>query len=448
MKGFEHIQNVYFIGIGGIGMSALAHYFYTNGKRVSGYDRTPGVMTTQLQTLGLTVRFKDDFDSIPEEFKDKERTLVVYTPAIPVQHGELVRFRESGFTLKKRAEVLGMITRGVPCLAVAGTHGKTTTSCLLGHLLAETGAPVTAFLGGVAANYQSNLINKGNEVVVVEADEFDRSFLHLDPTIACITSMDADHLDIYGSAEALTQTFEAFSKRVPETGHLLIKKGLPLQGHTVAVGEAADFSAQNIRIEEGHYVFDLHYPQGKLENLVISLPGRHNLFNAAIALGMAIVYGSPPDRLPEALSSFKGIHRRFNLVIQTEDRVVIDDYAHHPTEIDAVHDAVREWYPEDRLLAVFQPHLYSRTRDFMEGFAQSLSRFDEVWLMDIYPAREEPIPGIHSEALLQELTVTNKTMITKETLRERLEDNACRVQVIMGAGDIGACVEELKAMQL
>ncbi|WP_035335997.1 UDP-N-acetylmuramate--L-alanine ligase [Dokdonia sp. PRO95] len=441
MKPLKDIQNIYFIGIGGIGMSALALYFHREGKNVTGYDKTPSDVTAALQASGVKVHFEDKKEGIDSSFTSKDDTLVVFTPAVPKMMGELVYFRESGFILKKRAEVLGMIANQTFSLAVAGTHGKTTTSSILGHLLAASGAPVTAFIGGITNNYNGNLIQKGSDVVVVEADEFDRSFLQLRPDILCVTSMDADHLDIYEDEADLIATFQEFGALAPEDKRF-VKNGLPLAGNTVGIEEDADYTAQRVRIENGTYVFDLHYPDGVLENLQFSLPGRHNLFNAVAALGMALSYGSPKEKLIEALASYSGVNRRFTYRIQKEDMVLIDDYAHHPTEIAAVHQSVREMYPEERVLAIFQPHLFSRTKDFMSDFAIELSRFDEVALLDIYPAREEPIDGITSEVLLSEMTLSRKQIIQKNELVDLVKHTNHKIVVMMGAGDIG--VEILK----
>ncbi|WP_416444378.1 UDP-N-acetylmuramate--L-alanine ligase [Leeuwenhoekiella sp. A16] len=437
MTKLDHIKYLYFIGIGGIGMSALARYFHAEGKTVAGYDKTPGAVTRALEDLGIEITYKDEVENLPEFIKNRAETLVIFTPAVPKSHAGYQFFLQNEFAVKKRAEVLGLISKQTFCLAVAGTHGKTTTSSILGHLLAETGAPVTAFLGGIAENYNSNLIQKGSEVIVAEADEFDRSFLHLHPNIACITSMDADHLDIYGDAEALTEGFKAFADQVVEGGTLFIQNGLPLEGVTVGVDDNAQYSAQNIRIQDGAYHFDLHYPDGILENLVFNLPGRHNLSNAVTALAMAILYGSPISSLAGALFNFKGVNRRFTYRIKTNDLILIDDYAHHPTEIEAVHQSVREMYPGEQVLAVFQPHLFSRTRDFMPQFADSLSMFDEVILLDIYPAREEPIAGVDSQHLLEQIKLSRKQIVSKEKLSQAMQNSGARIQVMMGAGDIG-----------
>jgi len=391
---------------------------------------------------GISVSFKDALDELPFWALDKEATQIVYTPAIPSNNYLLNYFNGKEYTVVKRAFLLGEATRDSICLAVAGTHGKTTTSAILGHLLAACNMPVTAFLGGVAENYNSNFINKGTDITVVEADEFDRSFLHLTPTIACITSMDADHLDIYGDANSINDAFKEFAALLPSKENLLIKKGLPLAGKTIAVNHPADFQAYNVRIEQGGYLFDLKTPKGTIKNLQFLLPGHHNLYNAVTALAMAILAGALIEKLPEALSSFKGVQRRFSYKIKTEQMVLIDDYAHHPTEIDALFQAVSEMYPNDKKVIVFQPHLYSRTKDFIEEFARSLSQFDEVLLLDIYPARELPIAGVTSNWLFEKINKTKKRMLSKKEISLALKQSKCRIKLIAGAGDIGKEIEK------
>ncbi len=380
MTDFRNIQNVYFIGIGGIGMSALARYFKSLGKNVAGYDKTGSALTGKLQEEGIPVYLTDGVEKLPQAFIDDRSTLVVYTPAIPGDHKQYNFFRSENYTLMKRAAVLGRITRDIYTLAVAGTHGKTTTTAILAYLLKETGAKVTAFLGGISENYQSNLLLAGNEVMVVEADEFDRSFLQLSPNIAAVTSMDADHLDIYGENEQLQQSFLDFIALVPQDGTLFFRNGLPLQGTSVGIADAAEVTAENVRIENGSYLFDLNFRGEIISGFRLQLPGKHNLLNAVTALAMAIEYGSPKEGLVTALAGFKGVHRRFSYRIHTDDRVLIDDYAHHPAEITAVHQAVREMHPGKKVLAVFQPHLFSRTRDFAADFAESLN-VDEVYFI-------------------------------------------------------------------
>ncbi len=424
-------------------MSALARYFKMQGKAVFGYDKTSTDLTDELIAEGIPVTFVDEVSEIQNEVLSKKNVLVVYTPAIPKGNKILNYFISEEFSVLKRAQLLGEVSKNTLCLAVAGTHGKTTTSAILGHLLAECDMPVTAFLGGIAENYHSNFIYRGNQMTVVEADEFDRSFLQLRPDIACVTSMDADHLDIYGDATEIETAFRTFSKLVNKEENVFIKKNLPLDGMTVAVEEPADYEAQNVKINDGAYLFDLKTPNGVLKDLTFNLPGRHNLTNAIMALGMAILAGTPTDCLPRALASFKGVKRRFSYKIKSENLVLIDDYAHHPTEIDALFQAVDEMYPNDHKQIVFQPHLFSRTRDFAEGFAKSLSQFDEVVLLDIYPAREEPIEGITSKWLLNLVEAKQKRLVFKSALPEVLLKSKCRIKLLVGAGDIGAEVNKL-----
>ncbi|HPF10991.1 MAG TPA: UDP-N-acetylmuramate--L-alanine ligase [Flavobacteriaceae bacterium] len=442
MKPLKDISFCYFIGIGGIGMSALARYLQRLGKTVLGYDKTPTELTKQLEKEGIVIVYEDLEATIHLQLTTAN-TLVVYTPAIPKDSILLNYFISRGFEVVKRSRLLGEVTRDTLCLAVAGTHGKTTTSAILGHLMAASGMPVTAFLGGIAENYHSNFIHQGNTFSVVEADEFDRSFLQLQPDIACVTSMDSDHLDIYGDSAAVEASFKAFAALVKDPEKLLVKKGLPISGKTVAIEEAADFEARNVRIENGHYVFDLKTPTETIKTLKFLLPGHHNLLNAVTALGMAITAGTPTPGLPKALLSFKGVERRFSYKIKTEHLVLIDDYAHHPTEIEALFQAVSEMYPNDQKIIVFQPHLYSRTRDFAKGFAQSLSQFDEVVLLDLYPAREVPIPGVDSNWLLGQISNPKKSLIDKKNIAERIKNSPCKIKLMVGAGDIGAEVESV-----
>ena len=438
----ERIHNVYFVGIGGIGMSAIANYFKSNGKNVAGYDRVPTKITDALQQMGIAVHFEDSVDLIPSEFKNNEDTIVVYTPAIPKNNLELNYLWENHFTVLKRAEVLGAITKNTFCLAVAGTHGKTTTSTILGHILKEAGVNATSFLGGISENYKSNLILGGDEISVVEADEFDRSFLKLSPNIACITSMDADHLDIYGEKAELEKSFVDFADKVSQT--LIVRKGLPLNGLTYGIEENADYDAKNLKVEEGAYIFDVKTPTENIENIKINLPGKHNVLNAVAALAMANIFGVSLQAIAEALLTFKGIERRFSYKIKTENLVLIDDYAHHPTEINAVVDSVREMYPTKKIAGIFQPHLFSRTRDFIDDFAASLSRFDELILLDIYPARELPVEGVTSAWLLEKITIKDKQISSKEKLAENVLKLEAPVIVMIGAGDIGELVSVIK----
>jgi len=439
----NQIHNVYFIGIGGIGMSNLARYFKNLGKNVSGYDKTPSTLTNELMESGISIHFEDNIDAIPKDYY-VENTLVIITPAVPKTHSEWNYFLERDFQVKKRAEVLGIITKDTFCFAVAGTHGKTTTSGILGHILNESGADVTAFIGGIVENYNSNLIGSGKTVTVVEADEFDRSFLHLHPNIACITSMDADHLDIYGTTEAIEESFLEFASKIEDKNNLFITKELPIEGVTCAVNEDAVYKAFNVRIANGSYVFDVQTPTEIIKDLHFGLPGRHNLMNALMAIAMAKLFGTPTDAIAKAIASFKGIKRRFSYQIKTEAKVYIDDYAHHPTEIDAVHQAVRELYPNQKVLAVFQPHLFSRTRDFADGFAKSLSAFDAVILLDIYPARELPMEGISAQWLMEKMTNNDKKNVTKDDLIAAILASDATIIVTIGAGDIGELVPSIK----
>lgn len=425
-------------------MSALARYFKSQGKNVAGYDKTRTTLTSELEVQEISIHFEEGIEFIDDHFLQKESTLVIFTPAVPNSHLELEYFRSNGFTVLKRSEVLGMVTEHTKCLAVAGTHGKTTTTSILGHLLFESDQPVTAFLGGISENYNSNYISNGSDVTVVEADEFDRSFLTLSPDLACVTSMDADHLDIYGEKDALEDSFRAFSKCLKPNGKLFIKKGLPLEGITYAIDEDADYKAFNIRIENGSYVFDVQTPTNHIENLKFNLPGRHNLSNALIALAMAIDFGCPTNSLVSALASYKGVKRRFTYQIKSKDLVFIDDYAHHPEEINAVHNAVREMYPNKKVLVIFQPHLFSRTKDFANEFAESLSRFDQILLLDIYPARELPIEGITSKWLLEKIDHSDKRLIHKSEMVEFIQKSDATIIMTLGAGDIGEEVEHIK----
>ncbi|HRL71511.1 MAG TPA: UDP-N-acetylmuramate--L-alanine ligase [Flavobacterium sp.] len=439
----NQIRNVYFIGIGGIGMSNLARYFKNLGKQVCGYDKTPSVLTNELIESGISIHFEDAIDLIPKDFFI-ENTLVIITPAVPVTHSEWNYFVERGFEIKKRAEVLGLITKDTFCFAVAGTHGKTTTSGILGHILHESRADVTAFIGGIVENYNSNLIGSGTTITVVEADEFDRSFLHLHPNIACITSMDADHLDIYGTSKAIEASFIEFASKITDKTKLFITRELPIEGVVCAVDEDAVYKAFNVRVGDGSYIFDVQTPKEVIKDLHFGLPGRHNLMNALMAIAMANLFGTPTEAIAKALASFKGIKRRFSYQIKTESKVYIDDYAHHPTEINAVNQAVRELYPGQKVLAIFQPHLFSRTRDFADDFAKSLSVFDEVILLDIYPAREQPMEGVNSQWLMDKMTNVNRKLVVKNDLIPSILASDATIIVTIGAGDIGELVPLIK----
>ena len=439
------MKNIYFIGIGGIGMSAIARYYNAKGFNVSGYDKTPSPLTESLENEGIQVHYEDNTDFIP---KDKENTLVIYTPAIPKDMGELVYVQEQGYRVIKRSQMLGEITRGQRCMAVAGTHGKTTTSTLLSHIFTASGEGCSAFLGGISKNYDSNLLIHENDVVAVEADEFDRSFLQLFPEIAVITSMDADHLDIYGDEAHIRQAFKDFASQV--SGTVIAKYGLDITTEdtkakimTYSYGKPeADFYAEPL--ENGH--FNLHYPGGIIEDCVVGIPGWVNIENATGAAAIGLTYGLDPQKVKEAIASFSGVKRRFDLQVKKEDCVYIDDYAHHPEEISAALSSIRNSYPEMKLTAVFQPHLYTRTRDFAPEFAQALSKADKLILMDIYPAREEPIPGVTSEIIFNDVTCKEKVLLKRAELMDYLKNEDIELLVTLGAGDIDRFVGQIADM--
>ena len=438
------MKNIYFIGIGGIGMSAIARYYNAKGFKVSGYDRTPSPLTHALESEGIEVHYTDDISYIPNEVED---TLVVYTPAIPADMGELVYVQEKGYRVIKRSRMLGEIAEGQRCMAVAGTHGKTTTSTMTSHLFMDSGEGCSAFLGGISKNYNSNLLISPNDVIVAEADEFDRSFLQLFPEIAIITSMDADHLDIYGDEQHVKEAFKAFASQV--SGTVIIKHGLDITPadtsariRTYSFGNPeADFHAEPL--EDGH--FNLHYPGGVIEDCVVGIPGWVNVENATAASAIALTYGIAPEKIKRALASFSGVRRRFDIQVRKPGCVYIDDYAHHPEEIKAALSSIRRAYPSSKLTAVFQPHLYTRTRDFAPEFAQALSLADKVILLDIYPARELPIPGVTSEIIFKDIT-SEKVLIRREELMGYLQNEPVEVLVTLGAGDIDRFVGEIAEM--
>lgn len=439
------IKKIYFIGIGGIGMSALARYFRFNGTEVHGYDRTESVLTRKLAAEGMIIHYEEDLQLIPANVD-----LVVYTPAVPDSHSELQYFREHGFPVKKRAEVLGIISRSKKTAAVAGTHGKTTTSSLLAHLLRACEVPITAFLGGIAANFGSNFIWGESDWVVVEADEYDRSFLHLHPDAAVIMSMDADHLDIYGDKESLhTSGFSAFARQLKPQGKLWVQEKWQkeLEGveslQSFGLGKG-DVQAINIGVAEGFFVFDYLSNSVSFKGLKLPLPGRHNVENATAAITLALHIGAPAEKIPDALMSFKGVARRFDFIVRNNERVYIDDYAHHPEELKAAIGAAREFYPGRKLTGVFQPHLFTRTRDFVDGFAEALDLLDEAILLDIYPAREEPIPGITSRVILNKMKLQQKSLLSKEEALKKIKDQRPEVLLSLGAGDIDRLVEPIR----
>lgn len=438
------IKSVYFIGIGGIGMSALARYFKFIGKEVAGYDKVATQLTQELEAAGIEIHYEDNVNLIRANYKEVASTLVVVTPAVPQEHSEWNYFKANQFEIKKRSEVLGIITKDTYCFAVAGTHGKTTTTSILGHLLFQAGVDVTAFVGGVVENYQTNLIGSGKTITVVEADEFDRSFLRLFPNVACITSTEADHLDIFGTAADMLVAFQDFANRLPDATKLFVTEVVDLEGIRVGFGPSCMYQAKDIKVENGWYVFDLVTPSETIRNVSFGLPGRHNLSNALMAFAMASDYGVETQKLVEGLKSFRGVRRRFSYKIRREDLIYIDDYAHHPTEIKAASQAVHEMHGDKKIVAVFQPHLYSRTRDFMDEFATALSTFDNVILLDIYPARELPIEGVTSAKLLELLTSKEKHLVPKDELIAHLKASDAEIILTIGAGDIGEMVQDIK----
>lgn len=434
-------QTYYFIGIGGIGMSSIARYLVLQGAQVFGYDKTPSAVTSSLESLGIQIVFNDLVDSLPKEVCSI-KTQVVFTPAIPKNHAQLKYFENQGNQIMKRAELLGDLTRNTICLAVAGTHGKTTTTAILTHLFQQSEASFTAFVGGVFQDSKTNMLSSGSEYTLVEADEFDRSFLHLNPTIACITSIDADHLDIYGDASQMKESYAQFASQVKKT--LFVEKGIPMAGLTYSVTEKADYYMDQIKPVSAGLEFTLHTPEGVFEKQYFNQLGAHNLSNALAAISMASKAGIPVTDLVESLKTFPGVERRLQVLIDREDLVLIDDYAHHPTEIKAVYETLSTSFPDDEKCVVFQPHLFSRTQDFMTEFASVLSLFDRVFLLDIYPARELPIDGVDSEALKDLITINNVELITKEELGAKLSETQERIISILGAGDIGAEVSKIK----
>ena len=447
-------SHIYFIGIGGIGMSAIARYYNTKGFKVSGYDKTPSPLTHALEQEGIEVHYEDCTDFVP---KDVESTLVVYPPAIPKEMGELLYVQEHGYRVIKRSKMLGEIPQGQRCLAVSGTHGKTTTSTLLSHIFTDSGEGCSAFLGGISKNYGSNLLTHPNNVIAVEADEFDRSFLQLFPEIAVITSMDADHLDIYGDEAHIHEAFKAFASQV--SGTVIVKKGLDItpQDTKAAIktysynDPSADFYAEITEGNGNGYThFNLHWPGGIIHDCVVGVPGWVNIENAVGASAIGLTYGLDPERIKAALAAFKGVKRRFDIQMESESCIYIDDYAHHPEEISAALTSIKGNFPEYRLTAIFQPHLYTRTRDFADGFAEALSKVDRLILLDIYPAREEPIPGVTSQIILDKVTAPQKVLMSKDMVMDYLKDhldlNGKDVLVTMGAGDIDRLVPEINQM--
>ncbi len=444
------LKSVYFIGIGGIGMSAIARYYKFRGLEVSGYDKTPSDLTAELQAQGIPVHFEDDVKYIP---KDNDRTLVVYTPAVPDDLKELVYVRRNGYKTVKRSRILGEITKDRRCIAVAGTHGKTTTSTMIAHILTSSGKGCSAFLGGISKNYGSNLITGDSDTVVAEADEFDRSFLQLYPEVAVITAMDPDHLDIYGDEESYRQAFRDFARQV--SGTLIIKKGLPLTPEDTPAkiltysysDRDADYYADNVRTDSlGYSTYDLVHPGGVVRGIKVGTPGIINIENSVAAVAAGLIEGVEPARLKVAIESFAGVKRRMDIHVNVPGLTYIDDYAHHPQELASAISSIREIFPGRRITAVFQPHLYSRTRDFADGFAAALSKVDRLILLDIYPAREEPIPGVSSKMILDRTTAPEKILVGKEKLLDLLAKEELDVLVTFGAGNIDRLVEPVARM--
>ena len=453
----ESINRVYLIGIGGIGMSALARYFFSINKEIGGYDKTPTPLTDELLHMGMDIHFDDDVTLIPDQFKEKDDCLVIYTPAISADHTELSFFRDNQFNVYKRSQVLGLIANGKYVIAVAGSHGKTTTASIIAHILKDTGYDCTAFLGGIATNYESNFISGKNDVFVIEADEFDRSFLDLEPDIAVITSIDADHLDIYGSKEELEKGFHAFVANIKQDGCLIINDNIENFGEIEATDtnyglkESSKHCGSNILQENANgsyyskrYVFEYKGESETISNLTLGLNGIHNIENAIAAIAVAIKLNIGPERIRNSLSSYAGVKRRFEYIFKHDDLIYIDDYAHHPNEVSACINSIKELYPDKKITAVFQPHLYSRTQDFMDEFAESLSNVDELTVLPIYPAREKAIEGVTSEALLEKIQLSNKKLSSKDALTSELNTDDIDVLLTIGAGDIDQLVPAIR----
>ena len=439
----KNLKTVYFLGIGGIGMSALARYFKANGSIVCGYDKTPTPLTTELQNEGIDVHFDENISAIPSN-----TDLVIYTPAIPKDHKELIHILEIGLPIKKRAEVLGMITKQTTTIAIAGTHGKTTITSLVSHILKQSDKAITAFMGGISKNYDTNfLLSPNSDITVVEADEFDRSFLTLFPDVAIISSMDADHLDIYGSKEYLVESFELFAGQIKKGGKLILKKGLTIPENEnfkifyYSLNDVtADFYASNITLVEGKYHFELMHKNENCGTFNFGFPGLHNVENAVAAIASAITIGIDISKIKKAIASYIGVKRRFDKRVDLADVVYIDDNAHHPEELGACITSVRNIYQGKKITGIFQPHLFSRTRDFADEFAKSLNLLDELILLDIYPARELPIDGITSQMLLDKVTIENKILVSKEELIPEVLKRKLEVLLTLGAGDIDQLV--------
>ena len=447
MKTLSEIKSIYFIGIGGIGMSALARFFNSRGVKISGYDKTPSPLTDELIHEGIEIHFEENISLIP-----KEVDLVVYTPAVPAEHKELIFYRANNYEVMKRSDLLEQVTKDSFTIAVAGTHGKTTTTSLIAHLLKSSGYDCTAFLGGISVNYNSNFLSGKNNVIVVEADEYDRSFLKLHPDIAIITSADADHLDIYGSGDEVVKSFIEFAHQIKKEGRLIVKHELPLRKNLFELNQLsysvsdyeADFTCTNEQLLNGTFQFDLIAGENTISEIHLGVAGMHNVENAIAAAAVGLILKIPVQKIREALASFRGVKRRFEYIIRRDDLVFIDDYAHHPQEIHAFLNAVRQVFPDKKITCIFQPHLYTRTRDFADGFAESLSLAHEIFLLPIYPAREVPIPGVSSEMIRDKMEGVNVHVIQKENLIRELASSKPEVIVTVGAGDIDSLVEPIR----
>jgi UDP-N-acetylmuramate--alanine ligase len=457
MRGLTNIEGMYFIGIGGIGMSALARYFLSQGYVICGYDRTESPLTNALENEGFSITYEDSVDSLPDLFDnpdDRNRVLVIYTPAIPKDNIILNYFRNNGYAIYKRSEILGQISSDTEAIAVAGTHGKTTVSTMIAHILTTSTINCTAFLGGISKNYDTNLLMADSRFTVMEADEFDRSFLHLSPLIAVITAIDPDHLDIYGTPESMVEAYSEFCSKVRGEGKLILNESIitrlrvpdDVTVYSYGTGENASFRAVQIKKEEGYYRFDLMTPKEPVKDLRIKVPGMVNILNAAAAAAASWCAGVSHEEMRLALSSYKGVRRRFDIRYTGKKVIYIDDYAHHPQEINALISAVRDFWPGRHVTGVFQPHLYTRTRDFAEGFADALDKLDEVLLLTLYPARENPIPGVSSEMIARFMKNRKVKVVTKEKLLTELKQVNDGLLLTIGAGDIDRFVEPITEM--
>jgi UDP-N-acetylmuramate--alanine ligase len=447
MNPLTNIKHIYFIGIGGIGMSALARYFNTQGVAVSGYDKTPTALTDDLVKEGIKIHFEDDINQI-----DKAATVVVYTPAIPANHKELNYCKDNGYNVVKRSDVLNWITENAFTIAIAGTHGKTTTTSMTAHILRHTGYGCNAFLGGIASNYGTNFWSHEKNVVVVEADEYDRSFLKLAPNVAVVTAVDPDHLDIYGTPEEVLKAFGQFTDKIKSGGTLIQKMGTEFNidasnKQVFSYGfnkDNASYHTQDLKVVDGSYHFDIVHPGGMMNDVVLNMGGLHNVENATAAIAIALGLGIEEQKIKDAIADFKGVKRRFEYKVKTANKVLIDDYAHHPEELNALISGVRSLYPNEKMVLVFQPHLYSRTQDQAAGFMEVMDKADEVILLPIYPARELPIEGVTSDMLLEGMKIQNKRVLSKDELLAWAATTNDKLVVMAGAGDIDVCINQVQ----